>query len=84
MKDDEGIFAETRRGRHPDYGLPLLKVAKGVCQAVFQRVKREKGIIDFNDMEHLALSILVKSKKMESLYTQRLLPTSLRTDLKRY
>ena len=33
-------------------------------------VKREKGIIDFNDMEHLALSILVKKEDGKLVYTE--------------
>ena len=60
----------------------LLKVAKVYAKRVSE-VKREKGIIDFNDMEHLALSILVKKEDGKLVYTETA-ETSLRTDLKRY
>ena len=79
MKDDEGIFADMQGA-----GIQirtLLKVAKVYAKRVSE-VKREKGIIDFNDMEHLALSILVKKEDGKLVYTET--ATSLRTDLKRY
>lgn len=47
----------------------LLKVAKVYAKRVSE-VKREKGIIDFNDMEHLALSILVKKEDGKLVYTE--------------
>lgn len=67
LKDDEGIFADMQGA-----GIQirtLLKVAKVYAKRVSE-VKREKGIIDFNDMEHLALSILVKKKDGKLVYTE--------------
>ena len=67
LKDDEGIFADMRGA-----GIQirtLLKVAKVYAKRVSE-VKREKGIIDFNDMEHLALSILVKKEDGKLVYTE--------------
>lgn len=67
LKDDEGIFADMQGA-----GIQirtLLKVAKVYAERVSE-VKREKGIIDFNDMEHLALSILVKKEDGKLVYTE--------------
>ena len=67
LKDDEGIFADMQGA-----GIQirtLLKVAKVYANRVSE-VKREKGIIDFNDMEHLALSILVKKEDGKLVYTE--------------
>lgn len=67
LKDDEGIFADMQGA-----GIQirtLLKVAKVYAKRVSE-VKREKGIIDFNDMEHLALSILVKKEDGKLVYTE--------------
>ncbi len=67
LKDDEGIFADMQGA-----GIQirtLLKVAKVYAGRVSD-VKREKGIIDFNDMEHLALSILVKKEDGKLVYTE--------------
>lgn len=67
LKDDEGIFADMQGA-----GIQirtLLKVAKVYAKRVSE-VKREKGIIDFNDMEHLALSILVKKEDGNLVYTE--------------
>lgn len=67
LKDDEGIFADMQGA-----GIQirtLLKVAKVYAKRVSE-VKREKGIIDFNDMEHLALSILVKKEAGKLVYTE--------------
>ena len=67
LKDDEGIFADMQGA-----GIQirtLLKVAKVYAKRVSD-VKREKGIIDFNDMEHLALSILVKKEAGKLVYTE--------------
>lgn len=67
LKDDEGIFADMQGA-----GIQirtLLKVAKVYAERVSD-VKREKGIIDFNDMEHLALSILVKKEDGKLVYTE--------------
>ena len=67
LKDDEGIFADMQGA-----GIQirtLLKVAKVYAERVSE-VKREKGIIDFNDMEHLALSILVKKEAGKLVYTE--------------
>lgn len=67
LKDDEGIFADMQGA-----GIrirTLLKVAKVYAKRVSE-VKREKGIIDFNDMEHLALSILVKKEDGKLVYTE--------------
>ena len=67
LKDDEGIFADMQGA-----GIQirtLLKVAKVYAKRVSD-VKREKGIIDFNDMEHLALSILVKKEDGKLVYTE--------------
>ena len=67
LKDDEGIFADMQGA-----GIQirtLLKVAKVYAKRVSE-VKREKGIIDFNDMEHLALSILVKKEDGKLAYTE--------------
>lgn len=67
LKDDEGIFADMQGA-----GIQirtLLKVAKVYAERVSD-VKREKGIIDFNDMEHLALSILVKKEAGKLVYTE--------------
>lgn len=67
LKDDEGIFADMQGA-----GIQirtLLKVAKVYAKRVSE-VKREKGIIDFNDMEHLALSILVKKEDGKVVYTE--------------
>ncbi len=67
LKDDEGIFADMQGA-----GIQirtLLKVAKVYAKRVSE-VKREKGIIDFNDMEHLALSILVKKVDGKLVYTE--------------
>lgn len=67
LKDDEGIFADMQGA-----GIQirtLLKVAKVYAKRVSE-VKREKGIIDFNDMEHFALSILVKKEDGKLVYTE--------------
>lgn len=67
LKDDEGIFADMQGA-----GIQirtLLKVANVYAKRVSE-VKREKGIIDFNDMEHLALSILVKKEDGKLVYTE--------------
>lgn len=67
LKDDKGIFADMQGA-----GIQirtLLKVAKVYAKRVSE-VKREKGIIDFNDMEHLALSILVKKEDGKLVYTE--------------
>ena len=67
LKDDEGIFSDMQGA-----GIQirtLLKVAKVYAKRVSE-VKREKGIIDFNDMEHLALSILVKKEDGKFVYTE--------------
>ena len=67
LKDDEGIFADMQGA-----GIQirtLLKVAKVYAKRVSE-VKREKGTIDFNDMEHLALSILVKKEDGKLVYTE--------------
>lgn len=67
LKDDEGIFADMQGA-----GIQirtLLKVSKVYAKRVSE-VKREKGIIDFNDMEHLALSILVKKEEGKLVYTE--------------
>lgn len=67
LKDDEGIFSDMQGA-----GIQirtLLKVAKMYAKRVSE-VKREKGIIDFNDMEHLALSILVKKEDGKLVYTE--------------
>ena len=67
LKDDEGIFADMQ-GAGIQIRI-LLKVAKVYAKRVSE-VKREKGIIDFNDMEHLALSILVKKEDGKFVYTE--------------
>lgn len=67
LKDDEGIF-EDMQGAGIQIRT-LLKVAKVYAKRVSE-VKREKGIIDFNDMEHLALSILVKKEDGKLVYTE--------------
>ena len=67
LKDDEGIF-EDMQGAGIQIRT-LLKVAKVYAERVSE-VKREKGIIDFNDMEHLALSILVKKEAGKLVYTE--------------
>lgn len=67
LKDDEGIFADMQ-GAGIQIRI-LLKVAKVYAERVSD-VKREKGIIDFNDMEHLALSILVKKEAGKLVYTE--------------
>ena len=67
LKDDEGIFSDMQGA-----GIQirtLLKVAKVYAKRVSE-VKREKSIIDFNDMEHLALSILVKKEDGKLVYTE--------------
>ena len=67
LKEDDGIFADMQGA-----GIQirtLLKVAKVYAKRVSE-VKREKGIIDFNDMEHLALSILVKKEDGKLVYTE--------------
>lgn len=67
LKDDEGIFADMQGA-----GIQirtLLKVSKVYAKRVSE-VKREKGIIYFNDMEHLALSILVKKEDGKLVYTE--------------
>ena len=67
LKDDEGIFADMQGASIQIR--TLLKVAKVYAKRVSE-VKREKGIIDFNDMEHLALSILVKKEDGKFVYTE--------------
>lgn len=67
LKDDDGIF-EDMQGAGIQIRT-LLKVAKVYAKRVSE-VKREKGIIDFNDMEHLALSILVKKEDGNLVYTE--------------
>ena len=67
LKDDEGIFADMQGASIQIR--TLLKVAKVYAKRVSE-VKREKGIIDFNDMEHLALSILVKKEDGKVVYTE--------------
>ena len=67
LKDDDGIF-EDMQGAGIQIRT-LLKVAKVYAKRVSE-VKREKGIIDFNDMEHLALSILVKKEDGRLVYTE--------------
>lgn len=67
LKDDEGIFADMQGASIQIR--TLLKVAKVYAKRVSE-VKREKGIIDFNDMEHLALSILVKKEDGKLVYTE--------------
>lgn len=67
LKDDDGIF-EDMQGAGIQIRT-LLKVAKVYAKRVSE-VKREKGIIDFNDMEHLALSILVKKEDGKLVYTE--------------
>ena len=67
LKDDEGIFADMQGASIQIR--TLLKVAKVYAKRVSE-VKWEKGIIDFNDMEHLALSILVKKEDGKLVYTE--------------
>ena len=67
LKGDEGIFADMQGASIQIR--TLLKVAKVYAKRVSE-VKREKGIIDFNDMEHLALSILVKKEDGKVVYTE--------------
>ena len=67
LKDDDGIF-EDMQGAGIQIRT-LLKVAKVYAKRVSE-VKREKGIIDFNDMEHLTLSILVKKEDGKLVYTE--------------
>ena len=67
LKDDEGIFADMQGASIQIR--TLLKVAKVYAKRVSE-VKREKGIIDFNDMEHFALSILVKKEDGKLVYTE--------------
>ena len=67
LKEDDGIF-EDMQGAGIQIRT-LLKVAKVYAKRVSE-VKREKGIIDFNDMEHLALSILVKKEDGKLVYTE--------------
>ena len=67
LKDDDGIF-EDMQGAGIQIRT-LLNVAKVYAKRVSD-VKREKGIIDFNDMEHLALSILVKKEDGKLVYTE--------------
>lgn len=67
LKDDDGIF-EDMQGAGIQIRI-LLKVAKVYAKRVSE-VKREKGIIDFNDMEHLALSILVNKEDGKLVYTE--------------
>ena len=67
LKEDDGIF-EDMQGAGIQIRT-LLKVSKVYAKRVSE-VKREKGIIDFNDMEHLALSILVKKEDGKLVYTE--------------
>ncbi len=50
-----------------DKALPLVEEMTKVTQSFmdgFSMRKREKGVLDFNDLEHLALQILTEKRKM--------------------
>lgn len=67
IKDSEGMFSDMQGA-----GIEvrtILKVAKVYAERVAE-VKRERGLIDFNDMEHLALSVLVKKENGKLVYTE--------------
>ena len=46
----------------------IIKLAREYDESL-SKVKKDRGIIDFNDMEHMALSILIKREEGEIIYT---------------
>lgn len=55
--------------RNAPYVRKMLELAK-TLSTYMQKEKRERNIIDFNDMEHMALNILVKIEDGKKVYTQ--------------
>lgn len=55
------------------YNAPSVKLMTRLAQEFSERMqaqKRSRNIIDFNDMEHMALNVLVKRENRESRYTE--------------
>lgn len=55
--------------RNASYVRKMLELAK-TLSAYMQKEKRERNIIDFNDMEHMALNILVRIEDGKKVYTE--------------
>ncbi len=55
--------------KNAPYARKMLELAK-TFSTYMQKEKRERNIIDFNDMEHMALNILVKIEDGKKVYTQ--------------
>jgi len=71
--EDEGQMAEDMAAM-----APLLQVLVGVCSEYGERYakkKSERGLVDFNDLEHLAVRLLVKETEggMQPTETARVL-----------
>lgn len=65
-KSSAGILQEMELCRKPVE--ELVQLTKEFMEA-FARKKRQKNILDFSDMEHFALKILVKKEEGELAYT---------------
>ena len=65
-KSSAGILREMELCRKPVE--ELVQLTKEFMEA-FARKKRQKNILDFSDMEHFALKILVKKEEGELAYT---------------
>ena len=55
--------------RNAPYVHKMLELAK-MFSSYMQKEKRERNIIDFNDMEHMALNILVRIEDGKKVYTE--------------
>ncbi|SDM54124.1 helicase-exonuclease AddAB subunit AddA [Lachnospira pectinoschiza] len=65
-RDYEGLIDDVKHCY--SYVNTIIKLAREYNEAL-SKVKKDRGIIDFNDMEHMALSILIKKEEGEIVYT---------------
>jgi len=68
LADEAKMIADVRELHAPI--LELIRVTKAFAQK-FSAAKRERGIIDFNDMEHLALKILDAAPEVATAYRDK-------------
>ncbi len=65
-RDYDGLIADVKHCYA--YVRTIIKLAKEYNERL-AAVKKDRGIIDFNDMEHMALSILIKKEDGDIVYT---------------
>lgn len=68
LADEAKMISDVRELHAPI--LELIRVTKAFAQK-FSAAKRERGIIDFNDMEHLALKILDTAPEVVNTYRDK-------------